>query len=57
MGQYFGPLSGESTAIEVYNVPCNFGGNMQFIMRPENADDLVTWTQTPINGAFIQIEL
>jgi hypothetical protein len=46
-----------STAIDVTNFPCKFGQNMQFVFRPQNDNDFITWTQnSPANvGAFIQV--
>ena len=48
-----------SLAIDVTSFPCQFGTTMQFIMRPQNDNDFITWTQggagaVPV-GAFIEI--
>jgi hypothetical protein len=46
-----------STPIDVQFVPCNFDSNgnldMQFVVRPQNTDDFITWWQSPTAGAFI----
>jgi len=46
-----------STPIDVQFVPCIFDayGNldMQFVIRPQNTDDYITWWQSPTVGAFI----
>ena len=46
-----------STPIDVQFVPCNFDtyGNldMQFVVRPQNTDDYITWFQSAASGAFI----
>ena len=46
-----------STPIDVQFVPCNFDANgvldMQFVVRPQNTDDYITWWQSPTVGAFI----
>ena len=45
-----------STPIDVQYVPCNFfeDGAFQFVIRPQNTDDYLSWTQTGTVGAFIQ---
>jgi hypothetical protein len=61
-GMYFlqeGAATGVSIAIDVSSFPCQFGTTMQFIMRPQNDNDYITWTQggagaVPV-GAFIEI--
>ena len=46
-----------STPIDVQFVPCIFDANgvldMQFVVRPQNTDDYITWWQSPTVGAFI----
>jgi hypothetical protein len=56
-GVYQTGVGEASTAIDVTNFPCNFGQEMQFVFRPQNDNDYITWTQnTPANiGAFIQV--
>jgi len=56
-GEYIANLGGDSTPIDVYTVPCNFGGYMQYAMRPQNDNDYIAWTQDNVNGvgAFIEI--
>ena len=59
--QYYGTyeiaVGSASTAIDVATVPCIFGDNMQFVMRPQNDNDYITWTQNAASnvGAFIEI--
>lgn len=61
-GMYFcqeSAASGGSIAIDVNSFPCQFGTTMQFILRPQNDNDFITWTQggagaVPV-GAFIEI--
>lgn len=45
-----------STPIDVQYVPCNFleDGAFQFVIRPQNTEDSLTWSQTGAVGAFIQ---
>jgi hypothetical protein len=45
-----------STPIDVQYVPCNFfaDGSFQFVIRPQNTDDFLSWTQTASVGAFIE---
>ena len=56
-GAYFVNAVGDSSAVDVTTVPCTFGGNMQFVMRPQNDNDYITWTQNNGGnvGAFIEI--
>jgi hypothetical protein len=56
-GAYFVNAVGESSPIDVFTVPCQFGENMQFVMRPQNDNDDITWTQDNAAnvGAFIEI--
>ena len=56
-GAYFVNAVGDSSPIDVYTVPCKFGDNMQFVMRPQNDNDYITWTQNDGAkvGAFIEI--
>lgn len=43
-----------STPIDVKFVPCNFqNGVLQFIIRPQDTDDAISWVQTSTDGAFI----
>ena len=43
-----------STAIDRPTVPCTLNnGNPQFVIRPQNTDDTVTWTQSASSGAFL----
>lgn len=43
-----------STSIDVQTVPCTLNnGNPQFVIRPQNTDDTVTWIQTASSGAFL----
>ena len=53
-GQY-DVTTGTSTPIDVPYVPCNFDaeGRLQFVIRPQNTDDYITFTQTDLSGAFI----
>jgi hypothetical protein len=57
--QYYGAYNVaenyESTPVDVTRVPCKFGGKMQFVMRPQNDNDYITWTQGPNVGAYIEI--
>jgi hypothetical protein len=47
-----------STAIDVAQVPCNFeDGVLQFVIRPQNTDDYLSWYQSGSVGAFIQYTL
>jgi hypothetical protein len=50
---------GISVAIDVNSFPCQFGSTMQFIMRPQNDNDFITWEQGGSGaiqvGAFIEI--
>ena len=44
-----------STPIDVQFVPCNFkDGVLQFVIRPQNTDDDLSWFQTDTVGAFIE---
>ena len=45
-----------STPIDVQYVPCKFleDGAFQFVIRPQNTDDYLSWAQTGTVGAFIQ---
>ena len=44
-----------STPIDVQHVRCNFhDGVLQFVIRPQNTDDFLSWTQSGSVGAFIQ---
>jgi len=45
-----------STPIDVTDVPCAFDsdGNLQFVIRPQNTDDYITWTQSSTVGAFLE---
>ena len=56
-GAYFVNAVGDSSPVDVTSVPCTFGGNMQFVMRPQNDNDYITWTQNNGGnvGAFIEI--
>lgn len=56
-GAYFVNAVGDSSAVDVTTVPCTFGGNMQFVMRPQNDNDYINWTQNNGGnvGAFIEI--
>lgn len=56
-GAYFVNAVGDSSPVDVTTVPCTFGGNMQFVMRPQNDNDYITWTQNNGGnvGAFIEI--
>jgi hypothetical protein len=59
-GTYHANLNGDSTSVGVSTVPCKFGGNMQFIMKPQNDNDYIMWTTAfdgvvaPV-GAFIEV--
>ena len=59
-GTYHVNLNGDSTSVDIFTVPCVFGGNMQFIMKPQNDNDYITWTAgadgvvAPV-GAFIEV--
>jgi hypothetical protein len=56
-GGYYVNMGGDSTAIDVLTVPCIFGDNMQFVMRPQNDNDYIAWYQDSAAnvGAFIEI--
>ena len=54
MGQYAIDAQGNSTPLDVVNVPCVVG-DMQFLIRPQNTDDSISWTQTATVGAFIEV--
>jgi hypothetical protein len=56
-GEYIANLGGDSTPIDVYTVPCNFGGYMQYELRPQNDNDYIAWTQDNVNniGVFVEI--
>jgi hypothetical protein len=56
-GEYIANAGSDSTPIDVFSVPCKFGDNMQFVMRPQNDNDNIAWTQDNVNhvGAFIEI--
>jgi hypothetical protein len=48
-------LNGDSTPIDVTSFPCNFGGNLQLVLRPQNDNDLITFHQSANSGAFVQV--
>ena len=56
-GVYLVEVGTDSTPIDVNSFPCKFGDNMQFVMRPQNDNDYITWTQDAGAdiGAFIEI--
>ena len=56
-GTYLVAAGGDSTPLDVSSFPCDFGNRMQFLMRPQDLDDYVSWTQnTGANvGAFIEM--
>jgi Ubiquitin 3 binding protein But2 C-terminal domain len=57
-GEYYVSVGGDSTAIDVFTFPCVFGTNMQFVLRPQNDNDYISWEQDSIsllNGAYIEV--
>jgi|SRR5579859_7354812 len=54
-GVYKAQVGASSTAIDVATVPCNFGRKSQYVMRPQNDNDYITWTQGAGVGAFIEV--
>lgn len=56
-GVYLAEVGTDSTPIDVTSFPCKFGDNMQFVMRPQNDNDYITWTQNSAAevGAFIEV--
>jgi len=54
-GQYNVKTS-PSTPIDVTYVPCNFDSNglLQFVIRPQNTDDSLKWSQSSTVGAFLE---
>jgi Ubiquitin 3 binding protein But2 C-terminal domain len=56
-GEYNVLVGQESTPVDVFTVPCKFGDNMQFVMRPQNDNDYITWVQSNSAnvGAFVEI--
>jgi hypothetical protein len=53
-GQYNVKTS-PSKPIDVTYVPCNFDSNglLQYVIRPQNTDDSLKWTQSSTVGAFL----
>ena len=49
--------TGNSSPLYGGQVPCNFGGKMQFVIRPHFTDSSITWTQSSSVGAFIVVNL
>jgi hypothetical protein len=54
-GVYQVVVGSDSIAVDVATVPCQFGELMQFVMRPQNDNDYITWQQDTDVGAFIEI--
>lgn len=66
VNQYYGSYSvapgtfggdAASTPLDVSSFPCLFGQQMQFVLRPENDNDLIHWIQNDEGsiGAFIEV--
>jgi len=54
-GQYVIDATGNSAPVDVFRIPCAFGETLQFVMRPQNTNDMITWTQGGDVGAFLQV--
>jgi len=53
LGQY-DVSTGTSVPIDANSVPCNFqNGVVQFLIRPQNTDDFIYFTQFATSGAFL----
>ena len=54
-GEYNVNLNGDSNAIDVFSIPCRFDAKSQYVFRPQNDNDYITFTQGANTGAFIEV--
>jgi len=57
LGVYTVNIGGDSTPIDVASIPCQFGTEAQYVLRPQNDNDYINWNQNnaALVGAFIEV--
>lgn len=54
-GEYIVNPNGDSNAVDVVSIPCRFDAKSQYVLRPQNDNDYIKFTQGTNSGVFIEV--